>query len=384
MRSSPNSLSRFARVIASCSSDALYDNYDVIRRMVPHQSIMPMIKANAYGHGAVWVAKSLAQMPALYGFGVATLEEGLEVRETLGSRRHRVKILVMSGTTPWTEDKGQFCERHDLTPVIATERDWQQFLKGGWAERISYELKFNTGMNRLGIPIGLAPAIARSLRNRSTTTHPSGVLSHLAIADHPESKLSISQKERFISLRGELSGAFPNAHFHLASSSGIWKHQAWGLKDLTDVVRPGIALYGIAPWDGAPERGLTPVMSLKASVVAVNQLKRGDSTGYGGAFTFAGTDLTYVATLSAGYADGIQRALSNYGYAWVSGHASRFTGVVSMDLCTIGCTAKTRVGEWAEIIGPKVDIWAQAREARTIPYELLTSISSRVQRVYDK
>ena len=370
------------RVYAEFSAKALLGNYRAIREIVPHQAMIPMIKAGAYGHGGSWAARILAEMEGIYGFGVATLEEGAEIRRALGARGRGHKVIVFSGTTPWTDEKGWFCEQHGLTAVIGSETDWQQFYRGGWTEKIPYELKFNTGMNRLGIPVAAAASIARVMKSKRSESHPTGVFSHLAMADQPEARLSISQRERFIALRGELGRVFPGAQFHLAGSAGIWKNQLWGLKDLTDIVRPGLALYGIAPWESAPERGIHPVMTLRACVVAIHKLKRGESVGYGGTFTVSGTDEVNVAVLSAGYADGLPRALSNQGHAWVNGQPTRFLGTVSMDLCTVGCSAQTQVGDWVELIGPNVDLWAQARASGTIPYELLTSVTSRVQRIY--
>ena len=373
----------FPRAIAHVSSAALLNNYRALRDLSPGQSILPMLKADAYGHGAEWAAQTLCNLPGLYGFGLATFEEGCKVRDALGAKGRKTKVIVFSGAGPWSDEKGEFCEAYGLTPVLATESDWRAFHKGGWAERISYELKFNTGMNRLGIPVAFAPAIARTLRNLPTDLHPSGVLSHLADAEHPESRLSRSQLEKFRAVRGELEGALPSTHFHLANSAAIWNQKLCGLRGMTDVVRPGISLYGVTPWDGAPERGIQAVMSLQAEVVAVNRLKRGESTGYGGTYTVSGADFVHLAVLGAGYADGVFRSISNQGYAWLSGHATQFRGIISMDLCTVACGPKTRPGDWAEIIGPHVDIWAQARAAQTIPYELLTSVSPRVQRRYE-
>jgi len=133
---------------------------------------------------------------------------------------------------------------------------------------------------------------------------------------------------------------------------------------------------------------------LEATVMSVRALKVGDQIGYGGTFTVNAPDSPrgeitkpgapfYTATLAAGYADGVLRSLSNRGYAWLNDQESRFLGVISMDLSVVGCTAKTRPGDLAQILGPNVDIWAQAKAAGTIPYELLTSLSTRVRRFYD-
>lgn len=363
-------------------SRALLGNYAAIRALVPEQAILPMVKADGYGHGMEWVARQLHAQPDLYGFGVATLEEGAELRSALGMRARRTRIIVFSGCAPWTEAKGQFCEQHGLTPVVAGDADWHAFARGGWPGRIPYELKFNTGMNRLGMSPGLARTIARALQGKPAEAHPHGIFTHFAMSETPDSRLCQQQLERFIAIKSELAGAFPAAQFHLANSGGIWNAKRFGLKGLTDVVRPGLALYGIAPWADAPARGLEPVMTFRAAVVAVHALKPGESIGYGATYTAPKSEPVFAATLSAGYADGIPRALGNQGYAWSQGRSSRFLGMVSMDLCAVGAFANTRVGERVELLGPHVDPWAQARAAGTIPYELLTSWSARVQRSY--
>lgn len=370
------------RALLELDARALTNNYKAIQALVPEQAIMPMVKAGAYGHGVEWVAGLLTGFNNLYGFGVATLEEGAELRQKLGVRNRRIKIVVVSGATPWTDEKGHFCEQYGLTPVIASDADWPVFVRGGWPGKLPYEIKFNTGMNRLGLSPGMARSVVRNLQGKSVETHPEGICSHLAMSELPESRLSQSQLERFIALKSELAGAFPSAQFHLANSGGIWNAKRWNLKGLTDIVRPGLALYGIPPWADAPTRGLVPVMTYQASVVAVHQLKSGDSIGYGATFTAKGSEPVYAAVLGAGYADGVKRALSNQGYAWLGGRSTRFLGMVSMDLCAVGAFASTCVGDRVELLGPHVDPWAQSRAAATIPYELLTSLSVRVQRKY--
>jgi alanine racemase len=292
-----------------------------------------------------------------------------------------VKLIVFSGTTPWSDEKGRFCEKYGITPVIASDADWNAFLKGGWTDRLSYELKFNTGLNRLGISLNLAPAIARTLKNRPAVEHPAGVFSHLVMSEAPDTKISLSQKDKFIWLRRELGEALPGTQFHLGNSAAIWNHKLWGLKELTDVVRPGLALYGIPPWKGAPARGLRPVLTLEAEVIHRHRLKAGDSLGYGATFKVKGGDSVQVAILAAGYADGISRMLSGRGFVWLKGRKMRVLGRVSMDLCAVECPSETKVGDWAEFLGPDIDAWEQAEAGETVPYELLTSISSRVQRI---
>lgn len=354
-----------------------------------------MLKADGYGHGSVWAARKLQGLPGLYGLGVATFEEALALRKALKRASHGLRVLVFAGAAPWTEEKGRLCEKNGLTPVIATDGDWREFLKGGWPPRLSYELKFNTGMNRLGLSLDQASSLVKDLARRPAQWRPDGIFSHLAMAESPESRLSRAQLDRFIWLRRVLATAFPSARFHLANSAGIWNARRFGLERLTDAVRPGLSLYGIPPWKGAPRRGLEPVLTLDAPVIHVHRLKPGESVGYGGAFTVAAAGsgarggpragdsrLATVAILAGGYADGIHRSLSGRGAAWIHGKLMRFAGNVSMDLSAITCPAGTRRGERARVLGAGIDPWAQAEAAGTIPYELLTSITPRVKRIH--
>ena len=370
-----------SRIMALLSAQALRRNYEAIQALVPEQAILPMVKANAYGHGASWASRILIGMPGLYALGVATLEEGRELRLELGAAAKSVRIMIFSGTVPWSEEKGQFCEKFSLTPVIASDSDWQSFFKNGWPDKISYELKFNTGMNRLGISPGLSKSISRNLKEKPAEWHPHGVFTHFAIAEDPTHKLTKAQRASFVEVRKDFANACPSTHFHAANSAGIWNAKLLGLDGLTDLVRPGLSLYGVTPWAGAPLRGLQSVMTLQARVIQTRLLKRGESMGYGAAYVATESD-QWTAIISAGYADGLMRSWTNRGFVSLDLKEERFLGIVSMDLSGISCTSQTRVGDWAQILGPQVDIWAQAKAAGTIPYELLTSVGSRVQRIY--
>jgi alanine racemase len=265
---------------------------------------------------------------------------------------------------------------------LASEGGWRRFLKEGWANRLSYELQFNTGMNRLGIEPGFIPSLLKGLKTLPPSAHPSGIFSHLAMSESPKDPLNKLQVDRFRKIKDVLKPHLPNAYFHLCNSGGIWNYKLLGAPELTEVVRPGLSLYGVPPWPGAPVRGIYPVMTARSHVVAIHCLKPGDAIGYGGTFKVQGTKSVFAAIVSAGYADGIKRALSNQGHAWLNGKTSRFLGVVSMDLCAIQCDSNTLVGDLVEFLGPCIDPWSQAKMAGTIPYELFTSLSERVKRNY--
>lgn len=365
-----------SRIVADFSAKQLVANYRAIAALAKGKGVLPLIKANAYGHGAVWVAKALAREANLAGFGVATLDEGEELREALPKAR----IVVFSETARFGEAVGQYCEKHNLVATISSEESWRAFRKGGWPSRIKYELKFNTGMNRLGFNLGFLSELARDLRALPGEQHPDGVLSHLACAESPRHELSLKQVAAFRRVRSELASIVPSAAFHLANSAGIWNGQELGIDQEMDLVRPGISLYGATPWDGAPARGIAPVMHLQARVLATRALARNETIGYGA--TYVANDAMQVAVLAAGYGDGLPRALSSRGQAFVSGTIRPVIGVVSMDLSTIQCGPETRAGDWVELWGSRIDPWRQAKSAGTIPYELFTSLTARVDRRY--
>lgn len=378
---------RFDRAEANLSTKALHRNYHAIAELSGDQAILPMIKADAYGHGAIWAARTLANATNLYGFGTASLEEAREVREGLGAKGRKTRILSLSGALNWTEEKGQYCERFGITPTIASDEDWRRFFKGKWPERLKYHLKFNTGMNRLGISPGLAQQMVSQLKDKPGEWRPEGVATHMACAEDPKHPLTKRQIESFKSITGNVKSAWTDTLFHLANSASIWNSRHLGLEGWTDIVRPGISLYGVPPWAGAPIRGLEAVMELRYAIAARRTLKPGESIGYGAHFRLKGSESPMeVAILSAGYADGLHRMNSGLtdsgGRCLLGGKLRRFLGIVSMDLSAIECDASTAVGEWVQILGEGLDPWTAAKAAGTIPYELLTSLSRRVRKTW--
>jgi alanine racemase len=380
--------SRFDRGEAIISGKALRENFKAIQDLSGDQAILPMIKADAYGHGAVYAAKALSQARNLYGFGLATLDEAREVREALGAKGRKIRVMAFSGTTNWSEEKGQYCERFGITPTISSDEDWRRFFKGKWPERLKYHLKFNTGMNRLGMSTGIVSQVMSQLIDKPGEWRPEGVATHMAVAEDPSHVVTKRQLESFRALTSAVKSTWTDTLFHLANSSSIWNAREFRLEGWTDIVRPGISLYGVPPWPGAPVRGIVPVMELRYQVAARRQVKPGESLGYGAHFRVKGTDPALeVAILAAGYADGLHRMNSGIGdsggRALLGGRLRRFLGVVSMDLSAIECDASTPVGEWARVFGEGLDPWTQAKAAGTIPYEVLTSVSRRIRRKFE-
>ena len=368
------------RVTARVSAKALKNNYLAIHAQAAERGMIPMLKADAYGHGMLWAARELVQMQNLYAFGVATLEEGKALRDGLGLRSRKVRIIVFSGATPFNDEVGQFCEAFNLTPVIASEDDWTRFVNGKWPGRIPYELKFNTGMNRLGVSFSQVNRFRDLLAKLEPEARPEGIFTHLATAENPDHTLTQTQLEKFRKVRAELGPVCPGALFHFANSAAIWTGKHYDLEGLSDLVRPGISLYGIPPWKGAPQKNLSPVLTLESRIIRVNSLKAGESVGYGATYR---TDAPQtIGIVPAGYGDGVPRSLGKGGKVRVGDRIEKILGIVSMDLMAISVAPSTQVGERVEIFGPGVSVADQAAVAGTIPYELLTSITARVSREF--
>jgi alanine racemase len=374
------------RVRARVRLKAIEQNYRAICELQGEGFCLPMIKADGYGHGAIPIARRLVGDPNLFGFGVATFDEGVQLRKGLESSRDPgIRILVASHAAPWTEEKAQLCLRHRLTPVFSTEEDLRKFLKSEFAKSVEFHLKFNTGMNRLGIPFELHSRIGKLLESSAVT--PEGIWSHLASGDEPQSAWTQRAVRKFRELGMWARGSFPRASLSLLASSGIWNWKSLRseIGQFSDLVRPGLSLYGVPPWRAAPEHGISRVLSLEVRVAQVHALTRGERVGYGGVYRVE--EEQEVATLQAGYADGVLRALgatndrASGAWVWGGGRFRKILGRVSMDLMSVEGDG-LRAGDWVEVLSPKVDLWDQAVQAGSIPYELFTGLSSRVKRIY--
>ncbi len=367
------------RITAFVDLQRLHNNFRILRRESGQRDILAMVKANAYGHGATAVARSLLKEPGLAGFGVATLQEGAELRMGLGASRTNPKILVFSDCTPWETWKRSFCQKHHLTPVLTSLEDFNHFIRQGAHRTLPYHLKFNTGMNRLGIDMEEVSDLARVLDQLEHRHQPQGWMTHLAHSEKPNHPLSRLQLQRFQELRGRFWQKHDASDWHFANSAAIWNARAWKVEDQSTLVRPGLALYGIPPWTDAPQRGLKPVMRVEVRIIQIHQVAAGQGVGYG--FTFRPKTSTRVGIISAGYADGMHRLLSSKGWVY-AGTRRPLLGRVSMDLMAASLPPSTKTGDWVELWGDHLDLWKQAQAAQTVPYELLTSLSDRVERRY--
>jgi alanine racemase len=359
------------RAQAEFSANALIKNYKLISAKVPHLKMIPMIKANAYGHGAVWAAKTLLPQKNLYAFGVATFDEAIEIRAEV---KRGPPILVFSDTAPWSQDRLQLCRKLNLEPVFSEIVSLLEFQKQKNNREVPFHVEVNTGMNRLGIPAESLSLIRQV---------PKSVFTHLADADEPGLKLTQFQIKKFTEVVAFIAQKFPTADLHFANSSTIWNHKRFPLLEQMTVARPGLSLYGIRPFAKAKEDGLKRVMTFSAPVLNKIYLNPGDQVGYGGTYTCKKRGGEWVSVLGAGYADGVFRSLSGCGIGVYAKSKQRvsFLGRVSMDLSAVQGSPKVQIGDRVILWGDAIDPYEQAHLAGTIPYELTTRVGPRIERV---
>lgn len=334
--------------------DALAANYRLYRTAVAGDC-GAAVKANAYGLGVEETAPVFERLGCGHFF-VATATEGLALRKVLQGG----VIYVLDGVQP--ETAGPLAGA-GLTPVVNHEQQlaaWTPFRDREVAVHV------DTGMNRLGFPVGVRGSAFDGFRV-------SLLMTHLACADDPAHPLNEIQLQRFAGV----AERFPGAATSIGNSAGSLLDQRYH----GDLARPGIGLYGGNPWLNEPNP-VQPVATLEATVVQIREVAAGESVGYGATWTSGKS--RRLGVLGIGYADGLPRSLSNCGEAMVRGKRCPIVGRVSMDLTVIDVTGVRAIaGDWVELFGAELPIDEVARQADTFAYELLTGISPRVQRVYE-
>ena len=362
-----------------CSIDhaALRWNLRQIRAKVGAQvKILSMVKANAYGHGAVAVAKTLLAAGG-DALGVATLDEGIELRQSgIGA-----PIIVVAGV--YADQLEQFFS-HSLTPVIydlggLTELEAAVEKRGA---TLDIHLKIDTGMGRLGLRAGeLDSWLPRLKALRALRID--GVFSHFSTAESVDGDYTKKQLEIFTGVVTRLRAAGMTALFHFANSAATITQPA----AYFDMVRPGIMLYGAYPSPAmAQQIALKPVLSWHTKILQFKKVPAGTSISYGQTFITKRESL--IATLPVGYADGYQRVLSNRGEVLVCGQRAPVAGRVCMDLTMLDVTDIRNVQQGDEVVllgrqgSAEISADEMAGWANTISYEIFTSIGTRVPRIH--
>jgi alanine racemase len=356
-------------------------NYQAIRKVVgPGVEVMPVVKADAYRHGAIEVSRTLEEQGAKW-LAVSSTDEGVSLRDA----GIKARVLVMADFLPFTRE---VMLAYGLTPVIHSLADLSELnrLAAARGRKSRYHLKIDTGMGRLGVHPDAGEIAEAILAAKNVELE--ALMTHFASAANYQTSQTEQQATLFDRLAEDLhnAGIHP-ALVHLSSTIPVayGRETAW-----RNMVRPGHAIYGyVSPARGnAPGKILNvkPALTWRATVLSVKDLPTGSLIGYGG--MFRATQPMRVAVLAAGYADGVPHRLSNRGSVIVNGKLAPIIGAVSMDLTSIDVSEapEMRVGDAVTLLGSegKVSIDAQqiARLAGTISYSVLCGIHARVKRIY--
>ncbi len=340
-------------------------NFARFRQLIPSASILTMVKANAYGHGAVTVASALSDADA---FGVATLDEAIELREA-GIQQ---AIVVMTGFLTSAEYQLMVhyqldCVIHDAFQLDGIEAQDAPVVGRFW-------LKLDTGMHRLGMAPEVFAQVIKRLQAMGVSSQQLILMTHMACADETQSPMSQQQWDRFEQATQGLDGAKSVANSALTLDQPLMQ---------CDWVRVGYMLYGGSP---VPEQtaeslGLLPAMTLHSQVVSVKSIEPGESVGYGA--TWVAERQTNIAVIAMGYGDGYPRHASEGTPVLINGEVYPLVGRVSMDLLTVdlGQAITVHPGDDVVLWGEGLPMDTIATHCGTIGYELMTQLTSRVQRV---
>lgn len=381
-------------VWAEIRLSALAHNIKALRRHIdsgetrsakrPQRKILAIVKANAYGHGAVPVSRALAKAGADW-FGVTSTAEGIELREG----KIRKPILVLTGFWPGEEKR---LIQHGLTPAI-TRCEQLRFLERAAARarrRVKFHVKFQTGMNRLGLSPSDVPCFARTLA-ASPHLECEGVFTHFASSEVFTDQRVEEQQREFEGILEHLCrlGISPPL-VHMANSAAVASRpQTWAT-----MIRPGLVLYGYHQSYEPPELTaqtnanlpLQPALALRARLISLRETAPGQAVGYNG--RWVAQRPSRVAVISAGYADGLPRSLTNKGRVIVRGQFAPLVGTVSMDLTTADVTdiPGVAVGDVATFYGVDGNatqyVSDVARQLGTVTSELCCALGTRVPRFY--
>lgn len=351
---------------------AIAANYRLLQQRTDPALCGAAVKANAYGLGAAMVVPMLHRAGCKHFF-VATLDEALALKPLLPT----ATVYVMNGLPAGA---ARDLAAAELVPVLNTLpqiEEWRRFCTEKQPRPAA--LQIDTGMARLGLSHGEMVRLIgdpRLLQDMPIAL----VMSHLACADDPEHPMNRRQLEFFCEMTQALrfaGAAMPK--FSIAASSGIFLGADFHL----DLVRPGAALYGVAPTISAPNP-MRPVVRLQGKILQIRDVDLGMTVGYGASHKFQRP--SRVATIGAGYADGIPRALGNKGAVFIDGKRAPIVGRVSMDLITVDIgqvpPQACQPGQFVDILGPQQSVDDLARDAGTIGYEVLTALGPRYKRRY--
>ncbi len=366
------------RVCAYIDLNNLRHNIEEIHRCNPNADIMCVIKADAYGHGSIEFAKILEEYDYVYGFAVATSDEGIELRINGISK----PILVLGYTF---KSSYHSMITYSIMPTIISydmAKDFDDECKKMGCS-INVHIKIDTGMGRIGFRDNEDDLNEISRINELSNIKLQGIFTHFAKADEKDLSYARKQLDIFHDVINKLSDkGICFDIIHAANSASIIQFKEASF----DMVRAGIILYGLWPSDEVSHLvDIRPIMSIKSHVVYVKEIEKGDSISYGG--TFIAPERMKVATIPVGYGDGYSRGLSNKGYVLINGHKADIIGRVCMDQFMVDVTGiDVNVLDEVTLLGTEGDYTITMEELGDMSgrfnYEFACDIGKRIPRVY--
>lgn len=346
--------------------DALQHNLQRVKQQAPASKIMAVVKANGYGHGLRHIARYALGADA---FGVARIEEALQLRASGVVK----PILLLEGF--YSAGDLPVLVTNNIQTVVHCEEQLQALEQAELDTPVMVWLKVDSGMHRLGVRPEQYQDFVTRLQRCANVAKPLRYMSHFGCADELDKSTTLEQTERFLALTQDSEG-----ERSLAASAGLL---AWPQSQL-EWVRPGIIMYGVSPFadKSAEQLGFQPIMTLKSHLIAVREVKAGESVGYGGIWTSQRD--TKVGVIAIGYGDGYPRTAPNGTPVVVNGRRVPIAGRVSMDMLTVdlGPDATDCVGDEAMLWGNALPVEEVAAHIGTLGYELVTKLTSRVAMSY--
>ena len=342
---------------------ALERNFKKLKELLK-TNIMAVVKADAYGHGATALAPILQSLK-VHSFGVATVDEGIALRNS----NIKTPIIILGATPLWAYET---CIKNELTITIYSQDQLTNLeeLSKRITSKISVQLKIDTGMNRLGVDYNEAPKIIEKIL-RSDFLKLEGIFTHLADAKNYE--FSKTQKERFDHVVEACHG-MPLPQKHIANSYAAINYPEFRY----DLVRAGIPLYG------QEYNFLEPLISLKGRVTEIHNILKGESVSYDRTWTAPKDSI--IATIPIGYADGIDKKISNNISAMYNGKEIKQVGSITMDqmMFDISKIKDPKVNDMITLLGDGLSIKSWAEKLNTITYELICRLKMRLPRIYTR
>lgn len=358
-------MSRPAQAIVDLA--AIRHNYQLAQQLAPRARALAVVKANAYGHGSVAVARTLE--PLAPAFAVACIEEALELRQAGLSK----PIVLLEGA--FAAEEVRIAAAQNFWLVASGAEQVNMIAAAGLTQPLTVWLKADSGMHRLGLSGQALQDAYLRLKSLPLVRDEVVIATHFAAADELDSNYTRQQLDTFATQTAGL-----NAPVSLANSAAI---MAWP-EAHGDYTRPGIMLYGASPFlqPHPNAETLQPVMTLESAVISVRTIETGETVGYGRSWT--AQRRSTIATVAIGYGDGYPRQTPNGTPVWINGQRAPLAGHVSMDMITVDVTdlESVKVGDKVELWGAHISLNEVAQRVGTISYELVTRMPSRTPRIY--